>query len=73
VHVGATAQLLRVVADGDDADLVAVLLAEERDRAGLARLLERGDLRPHVIVVQQHVVDLVLDVREHALRHRATR
>jgi hypothetical protein len=73
VHVGATAQLLRVVADRDDADLVAVLLAEERDRAGLARLVQREDLRTHVVVVQQHVVDLVLDVREHGLRHRAGR
>ena len=39
LRVGAAAELARPVADRDDADLVAVLLAEQRHRADVARLL----------------------------------
>ena len=69
-HVRATAQLARVVADLDDAHPVAVLLAEHRDRAEPARFVLVGDEPAHLEIAQQHLVDLVLDVAEHAVRHR---
>ena len=72
-HVRAAAQLARVVADLDDAHLVAVLLAEHRDRAEPPRLVLVGDEPAHLEVAQQHLVDLVLDVAEHAVRHGAGR
>ena len=65
-HVGAAAQLAGVVADLDDPHLVAVLLAEQRHRAEPARLVLRGDERVHLEVAQQHLVDLLLDVVQHA-------
>src|SRR6266511_4193803 len=68
--MGTAAQLARVVADLDDADLVAVLLAEQRHRADPARLLLRGDERVHLQVAHQHLVDLLLDVVQHAGRYR---
>ena len=62
VHVRAAAQLAGVVADLDDADLVAVLLAEQRHRAEPAGLVLGGDEGAHLLVVLQHGVDLVLDL-----------
>src|SRR6185312_10575655 len=54
VHVG-------LGAHGDDAHLVAVFLAEERQRAGLDRLLRRHEPRRHLAVLADAVVDLALD------------
>ena len=65
-NVRAAAQLARVVADLDDPHLVAVLLAEHRDRADASRLVLVGDEPAHLEVAQQHLVDLVLDVGQHA-------
>ena len=73
VHVGAAAQLAGVVADLDHAHRVAVLLAEQRHRADPAGLLLRGDERAHLVVVEQHGVDLVLDVGQHRGRDGAGR
>ena len=64
-HVRAAAQLPRVVADLDDPDPLAVLLAEQRHRAEPARLGLRGDERVHLEVADQHLVDLLLDVVQH--------
>src|SRR5690606_2491715 len=72
-HVGAAAQLAGVVPDLDDADLVAVLLAEQGERPHRARLVERGVEGPDVQVVDQHLVDLVLDVAQHAGGYGARR
>src|SRR5208283_2309260 len=50
-HVRAAAQLAGILADLDHADLIAVLLAEQRQRAHLAGLLLGGVERAHVQVV----------------------
>ena len=70
--VRAAAQLAGVVADLDDPHLVAVLLAEQRHRAEprAPRSCEVIE-RVHLEVVHQHLVDLLLDVVQHARRHRA--
>ena len=47
--------------DVDDAHLVAVLLAEEHHRAELARLVDRDDVRPHRVVLEDRLVDPLLD------------
>ena len=65
VHVRAAAQLAGVVADLDDADLVAVLLAEQRHRAHRPRLVWRGVEGADLEVVDEHLVDLLLDVAQH--------
>ena len=70
--MGATAKLHRirrlvailVVAHGDDAHLIAILLTEERERAGVHRLLrahQPGDQRR---VLSDQPIDLRLDVVE---------
>ena len=69
----AAAELARVVTDLDDAHPVAVLLAEHRDGAEPAGLVLVGDEPAHLEIAQQHLVDLVLDVAEHAVRHRRRR
>ena len=71
--VGAAAELAGVVADLDDADLVAVLLAEQRQRAHRPGLRLRGVEGVDLEVVDEDRVDLVLDVAQHARRHRARR
>ena len=53
--------LPRALAHGDDADLVAVFLAEQRARAGSARIVERHQARRHRRVLQHEVVGDVLD------------
>ncbi len=68
--VRAAAQLARVVADLDDPHLVAVLLAEHRDRADAPGLGLVGDEPAHLEVAQQDLVDLVLDLAEYDWRHR---
>src|SRR5438445_5795064 len=50
-------QLARVLANRDDAHLVAVLLVEHHDRTHLARLLHGHDLPPHRQVVHAAIVD----------------
>ena len=62
-HVGAAAQLARPVAaaDLDHAHDVAVLLAEQRHRAEVLGLVERGRERAHGLVLEDHRVDAVLD------------
>src|SRR5690606_23401491 len=71
VDVGAAAELAGVVADLDHPDLVAVLLAEHRQRAHRPGLGLRGVEGVDLQVVDEHGVDLVLDVAQHALRDRA--
>lgn len=68
-HVRAAAQLAGVVADLDDPDPLAVLLAEQRHGADPARLLLGGDEGVHLEVGQEHLVDLLLHVVQHARRH----
>ena len=70
-HVGAAAQLDRVSragivaaiidAHGDDADLVAVLLAEQRAGAGRDRLVDAHQPRDHGAVLADDAVDDGLD------------
>ena len=78
-HVGAAAELDRigcvrpvlVIAHGDDTHLLAVLLAEERERAGVDRFVgahQAGDQRR---VLADQPVDLRLDVVERVGRDRA--
>ncbi len=70
----AAAQLAGAVADRDDPDLVAVLLAEQRHRAGLAGGVDPAhDLGVHREVVDEHRVDPLLDVGQHRRRHRRGR
>ena len=71
VDMGAAAELDREGAVGalavgrpahrDDADLVAVFLAEQRAGAGLDRLVDRHQLRHHRLVLEEHRVGDVLD------------
>src|SRR5215467_4688231 len=55
-----TTELARIVADGDDADLVSVLFAEHHDRAHLTGLRQRHDFPCHGQVFHAALVD---DVR----------
>ena len=70
--VRAAAEFLAEVGDGHDADLVAILLAEQRHGAGGDRLIDRhhvgGDLR----VAQDLLVDETLDFDDFG-RDRARR
>src|SRR5690606_21526628 len=59
-NVGATAELDRLAADRHDAHLVAVLLAEHRDRALLLRLIDRQHLDDRVPVRADLGIDDVL-------------
>ena len=59
--VGAAAELGRVVADLDDAHLVAVLLAEQHHRAELASLFDRRHVRAHRDRLEHLLVDEALD------------
>src|SRR4051795_10156561 len=59
--VRAAAELAREAVDLDDADLVAVLLPEQRHRAELARLLDRRDERAHGDRLEDPLVDDALD------------
>src|SRR4051794_33780538 len=70
-HVGAAAQFAGVIADLDHPDPVTVLLAEQRQRAHLARFLLRGVERLHIQVVDQDLVHLVLGIPQDRQRHRA--
>ena len=74
-HMGAAAQLDRpaerilavlagALAHRDDADLVAIFLAEQRAGAGLARLVHAHQARGDLVVLQHHVVGDVLDAGE---------
>jgi len=69
--VRAAAQLARILTDLDDPDRLAVLLAEQCDRADASCFVLRRDERAHRKVVEQDAVHLGLDVGEHTLRHRA--
>src|SRR5688572_29050071 len=77
-HMGAAAQLGRedlvlvgrLAAHRDDADLVAVFLAEQRHRAGFDRGLRRHQARLHRLVVTDTVVDLALHHRDVLGAHR---
>ncbi len=65
----AAAQFPRVVAHLNDADLLAVLLPEQRERAQCPRLFNRGVEGTNVEVVDQHLIDLVFGVCNHGRRH----
>src|SRR6266542_2873000 len=71
VHVGAAAQLGGEVTERDDPDVVAVLVAEERDGAAADGVPERLDLGAPLDVGQHLGVDQPLDLVSRALRHRA--
>ncbi len=73
MHVGAAAQLLGEVADGDHTDALAVLLAELGDGALPLGLVDAHDVGAHVEVAGEHLVDLLLDVEHDRLRHRGRR
>ena len=62
--------LPRGPAHRDDADLVAVFLAEQRARAGLAGLVHAHDARRDLVILQHHVVGDVLDAVELFRRDR---
>ncbi len=53
--------LKRAVADRHDAHLVAVLLAEQRHRAGGDRFLRVADRGVHRLVLEDRLVDDALD------------
>ncbi len=55
------AALARGPAHRDDADLVAIFLAEQRARAGLAGFVHAHDAGRDLVVLQHHVVGDVLD------------
>ncbi|MGY4377625.1 hypothetical protein ACVWZ3_005264 [Bradyrhizobium sp. i1.3.6] len=72
LHMGAAAELdgpaervgaalPRGPAHRDDADLVAILFAEQRARAGLARFIDSHHACRDFVVLQHHVVGDVLD------------
>ena len=63
--VRAAAQLgaERAIADGDDPHAVAILLAEERHRAGGDRLLRVADRGSDRLVAENRLVDDLLDAR----------
>ena len=75
--MGAAAQLDRVglavlaLAHRDDADLVAVLLAEQRHGPGADRVVARHDPHRGLVVAAQEVVHLGLDRADLLGRHRA--
>ena len=58
------AVLARAPAHRDDADLVAIFLAEQRARAGLTGLVHPHDAGRDFVVLQHHVVGDVLDAGE---------
>ena len=68
--MSAAAQLGREIAHAEHAHLVAVLLAEERHRAGLDRLVVLHDARAHVVVPADLAVDERLHLADLALGHR---
>ena len=59
--MGAAAELARDALDLDDADDVAVLLAEQHHRAELARLLDRRLEDVQWVVLEDGAVDALLD------------
>ena len=69
-HVGATAQLDRVAAGFEHADDVAVLVAEERDRAELVGVVLRRLVVAHRIVGEDLVVGEVFDLADLLRRDR---
>ena len=63
--MGATAELtVKAVADGDNANLGAVLLTEQCDGASFARSIDTHDLGGHGQVLSKLLVDESLDVAE---------
>ena len=70
-HVGAAAQLDREVAHPDDTHDVAILVAEERQRAGLERVVVGHLFGRDRGVLADARVDLFLDRRQVALADRA--
>src|SRR5580704_1956385 len=69
-HVRAAAELERLVADADDANVVAVLLAEHRDGAALLGLLDRQDVDLALGVRADIGVDEILDLALLLVGHR---
>ena len=67
LHVRAAAQLA-ARADVEDADLVAVLLAEQHHRAELLRLVDRHHARVGRVVLEDLGVDELLDAGGSARR-----
>ena len=58
------AVLARRLPIDDHADLVAVFLAEQRTRAGLAGIVDRHQPRRDLVILQHDIVGDVLDARE---------
>ena len=64
------AQLLREVSHRDDTDLLSVLLAEQRHRAGLLGLAQGHDIRANLKSRLNLLVDEILDCLQLFLCHR---
>ncbi len=71
--MGTAAKFARVVTDLDHPNLVAVLLAEQRQRAHRPRLADRRIERPDVQIADQYLIDLIFDIGEHIAGHRPDR
>jgi len=75
--MGAAAQLHRpahrvagALAHGDDADFIAVFLAEQRARAYANGVVAAQEARHHRAVLQHHVVRNVLDAPDSSSAYR---
>src|SRR5438067_1479785 len=62
VNVGPAAQLAAEIADADDAYLRTILLAEDHQGAGLARLIERHDPPADLVILEDAAIDEMLDI-----------
>ena len=63
--MGATAQLtVKPIADGDNANLGAVLLTEQRDGASFTRGIDAHDLGGHSQVLGELLVDESLNIAQ---------
>ena len=69
-HVGAAAQLGGKIAHAEDAHLFAVLLAEQRHRAGLERGIMLHDARGHRVVGANLLVHQTFHGADLVVRHR---
>ena len=70
VDVTAAAKLARPVACGNDAHVIAVLLAKHRHRAALLRLGDRHDRLGHFDVLANLLVDQIFDLLDLLLSQR---
>ena len=70
LHMGTTAELGREIAHANDTHLCTVLLAEERHRTGLLRLLEGHDIGTNFETLLDLLIHHVLDLLKLFSRHR---